>query len=74
MQPLKGLCCAPEDEQGQQLTSEQLKAMRGPSSDDPAEDVGAASWVAQYNEELAAPSRNAIECEAQPRCHVRSPR
>ncbi|CAK0764733.1 hypothetical protein CVIRNUC_003188 [Coccomyxa viridis] len=54
-----------KDEQGQQLTPEQLKALKGPSRDDPAENVGAASWVAQYNEELAAPSRNATEYDMQ---------
>ena len=66
--PLKELCCARQDEQGQQLTPEQLKALKGPSRDDPAENVGAASWVEQYNEELAAPSRNATECEAHSYC------
>ncbi len=52
----------------QQLTPEQLKAMKGPSRDDPVEAEGAASWVQQFNEELAAPSRNALECK-----HVLSP-
>ena len=66
--PLKELYCARQDEQGQQLTPEQLKALKGPSRDDPAENVGAASWVTQYNEELAAPSRNATECEAHSYC------
>ena len=37
--------------------------MKGPSRDDPLESGGAASWVQQYNEVLAAPSRNALECE-----------
>ena len=42
-------------------TPEQLKAMKGPSADDPLEDPTAASWVRQFNEELAAPSANAAE-------------
>ena len=52
--------------QEQHLTPEQLKAMKGPSRDDPLEAEGAASWVQQFNEELAATSRNALECESQP--------
>ena len=54
--------CFLQGEQEQQLTPEQLKAMKAPSRDDPLESDGAASWVQQYNEELAAPSRNALEC------------
>ena len=42
-------------------TPEELKAMKGPSADDPLEDPTAASWVRQFNEELAAPSTNAAE-------------
>ena len=52
--------------QAQQLTPEQLKAGKGPSPDDPVEAEGAASWVQQFNEELSAPSRNALECELHP--------
>ena len=44
------------------LTPEQRKALRGPSAEDPVEDDNAASWVHQYNEELARPSTNALEC------------
>lgn len=44
------------------MTPEQRKAMRGPSAEDPLEDDTAASWVQQYNEELAMPSANALEC------------
>lgn len=40
--------------------------MKGPSRDDPLEAEGAANWLQQFNEELAAPSRNALECESQP--------
>ena len=45
------------------LTPEQLKAMKGPSPDDPLEDANgtAATWVAQFNEQLSAPSTNAAE-------------
>ncbi|CAL8467992.1 g7530 [Coccomyxa elongata] len=43
------------------LTPEQQKAMRGPSAEDPLEDESAATWVQQYNEELARPSVNALE-------------
>ena len=52
-----------QKQEQQHLTPEQLRAMKGPSSDDPVEAEGAASWVQQFNEELAAPSRNALECE-----------
>ena len=38
--------------------------MKGPSRDDPVEAEGSASWVQQFNEELAAPSRNALDCES----------
>ena len=48
------------------LTPEQQKAMRGPSAEDPLEDEGAASWVQQFNEELARPSINALECATSP--------
>ena len=52
----------------QQLTPEQLKAMKGPSRDDPVEAEGSASWVQQFNDELAAPSRNALDCELTQAC------
>lgn len=40
--------------------------MQGPSADDPLEDDNATSWVHQYNEELARPSVNALECAPSP--------
>jgi len=40
--------------------------MRGPLADDPLEDDNATSWVHQYNEELARPSVNALECASRP--------
>ena len=46
-------------EQLQALTPEQLKQRRGPQADDPLEDLGAPSWVRQFNEEMVHPSANA---------------
>lgn len=52
------------------MTPEQQKAMRGPSAEDPLEDESAASWVQQFNEELARPSINALECvTSSPMCY-----
>jgi hypothetical protein len=50
-----------EQAEAAKLTPEQLKAMKGPSRDDPLDDGNAASWVAQFNKQLAAPSANAAE-------------
>ncbi len=58
----------PQDPQAS-LTPEQRKAMRGPSAEDPLEDESAASWVLQYNEELARPSINALECATSTICN-----
>ena len=66
----QGTWCAVQEQEEGQLTPEQLKAMKGPSRDDPVEAEGAASWVQQFNEELAAPSRNALECKASSPPHV----
>ena len=61
----------PSVQKQEQLTPEQLKAVKGPSPEDPVEAEGAASWVQQFNEELAAPSRNALEREQHPTSPVR---
>jgi hypothetical protein len=43
------------------VTHEEQKGTRGPSPDDPLEDDAAVTWVRQYNEQLASPSKNALE-------------